>query len=189
MVLYVPLLQAVQDVLPAVTLYRPEGHLIHEVADVVADAYWPAMHIVHVDDPTLLAFPTSHATQVSAEVARAVPLYRPATQSVHEEAAIVAEAYFPASQIVHTPTPASLAFPMSHIRQVLMDVAPSVPLYRPALQFMHEDAAVGAEANFPARQMVQVVAPMSLVIPTSHSRQVLALVSPREELYLPALHS
>ena len=69
------------------------------------------------------AFPTSHARQVSDEVADGVELYRPAAHCVHEAEPSVVE-YDPGSQLVHEGAPVvELAFPASHARQVSDEVA------------------------------------------------------------------
>ena len=60
---------------------------------------------------------------------------------MHEVAAVLAEAYFPASQVEHelsevAPT-TLLAFPASQSKHTAVDVAPDVPKYFPAGQMAH----------------------------------------------------
>ena len=100
-----------------------------------------------------------------------VVLYRPAVQSMHDVADIGVAAYFPAAQLTQTDAPWILYFPTGHSRHVCTDEAPTVVLYRPALQLVHaEDPLSGA--YLPASQSLQLDAdaPGSMYpyLPTAH---------------------
>ena len=76
---------------------------MHEVEAAVA--YVPASQLVHVLSDVApvveLAFPASHARQVSDEVADGVELYRPASQLVQGLVSMVS-LNFPAGQASHS---------------------------------------------------------------------------------------
>jgi hypothetical protein len=103
-------------------------------------------------------FPWGHWRQADSDEAPAVALYRPAVQLVHDVAAVGVAAYFPAAQLTQTDSEVApwmtLCFPAGHSRHVCSDEAPSVVLYRPAGQLVH-DAVPGTLEYFPAAQRTQ----------------------------------
>ena len=77
---------------------------MQDSAAAAADAYFPALQTLQLDDAGELKEPASQAKQVSEDVAPVAELYRPATQSAQLSAAEVDE-YFPASQSVQLDDP------------------------------------------------------------------------------------
>ena len=123
--------------------YLPAAHWAHELAPVV--------------DPVFVIEPAAHLLQSAALLKPVVPLYVPASQSVHDAMADVVE-YLPAAHSVHAVAPAL------------------VPVFviEPAAQSVHE-ATFELVEYLPATHGVQVFAPalvpVSAMEPAAHSEQ------------------
>ena len=123
--------------------YLPAAHWAHELAPVV--------------DPVFVIEPAAHLLQSAALLKPVVPLYVPASQSVHD-AMFDAVEYLPAAHSVH----------------VLEPVLTPVFVIEPAAQSVHE-ATFELVEYLPATHGVQVFAPalvpVSAMEPAAHSEQ------------------
>ena len=123
--------------------------------------YLPAAHWAHelapVADPVFVIEPAAHLLQSAALLKPVVPLYVPASQSVHD-AMFDAVEYLPAAHSVHAVAP----------------VAVPVFVIEPAAQSVHE-ATLELVEYLPALHGVQVFAPalvpVSVIDPAAHSEQ------------------
>ena len=123
--------------------YLPAAHRVHEVAPASA--------------PVFVIEPAAHLLQSAALLKPVVPLYVPASQSVHD-AMFDAVEYLPAAHSVHAVAPAL------------------VPVFviEPAAQSVHE-ATFELVEYLPATHGVQALAPalvpVSVTEPAAHSEQ------------------
>ena len=75
--------------------------------------------------------------------------------------------YFPAEQFVHEAEPLYAYVPTGHVKQVVLDVAPTVDEYVPFEQLVHE-AEPGVLEYVPAKQVVHEVDPSVEYVPAEH---------------------
>jgi hypothetical protein len=146
--------------------YLPAAHSKH-AEEPVAEAYFPIAHIRHEEERLDEYLPASQDVQPLA--AAAIPLSEnvPAGQSVHADA--VAAEKVPAGQPVHVEAPGLLNVPPEHPRQM---VCPSKGWYRPAAQ-SSQDVDDCDGCTVPAWHFVHSEAPDELDIsPTSHAVQL-----------------